>query len=301
MIVTASALNDIFTGFNIIFQNQYQGLTPKYPMFSMTVNSDSDQETYGWLDAIPGLREWIGNRQYHDLKQQGQTLVNQLFENTVWLKRTDVEDDRIGFYNTVVAQVANNLMAKKEYEAVKRLLLGFTTNGYDGTTFFSASHTWRGTTRTNTSNLALSEDNFNALVETLYTNVASIGSKEEAPIMVDLSLILICGPHLRATAKKIVERSTNDLGASNINMDAASLLVHPFINGDYANYWFLAVTNNPIKPIIFQNRLDVETTWITDPESALVFDRDAYAYGIRSRFTTGYGLPHLIVGSTGSA
>ena len=52
---------------------------------------------------IPELKVWNGPRDVHALSARAQTLVNQLFEDTIGIKRTKLEDDQFGIYSDYVS------------------------------------------------------------------------------------------------------------------------------------------------------------------------------------------------------
>ncbi len=38
-----------------------------YPLICTDVDSDGEDEKYGWLGDMPGVREWLGDRIFHEL------------------------------------------------------------------------------------------------------------------------------------------------------------------------------------------------------------------------------------------
>lgn len=54
--------------------------------------------------------------------------------------------------------------------------------------------------------------------------------------------------------------------------------------------WFLLDCGQPVKPLIFQERIRPQFTALTDPADEPVFWRDEYVYGARARNNAGFGL-----------
>lgn len=67
MIITPQALRGIYVAFNTIFNKAFEGQHPTYEKVATVVPSTSESETYAWLGDIPGMREWIGEREIQNL------------------------------------------------------------------------------------------------------------------------------------------------------------------------------------------------------------------------------------------
>lgn len=61
--------------------------------------------------------------------------------------------------------------------------------------------------------------------------------------------------------------------------------------------WFLLDCSQPIKPLIYQNRIPYNFTALTNDGDENVFMRDEYLYGVRARCNVGFGLWQLAYGS----
>lgn len=61
--------------------------------------------------------------------------------------------------------------------------------------------------------------------------------------------------------------------------------------------WFLIDGSQPIKPLIYQERLPFEFKQITEADKEHVFLRDEYLYGVRGRSNVGFGLWQLAFAS----
>lgn len=298
VVITSSTLNDIFTGWNTKFNEIYGAIEDTHLLAAMDIPSESDSETLAWLDMFPGVREFIGSRQYNDLKALGRNVPIKEWEDTIWLKRTDVEDDKIGLYNKRLEMLATAAKAHKAKLVFDLLPNGFTATGYDGAAFFSASHTWRGKTVSNLLTTALTSTNFDTAIQTLMENLGSFGAANESPLIINPEFRLFAGPALRSKAKEIIEAQLIGGGDTNTNFGAADVVISPLLTG---NKWYVMVKNSPLMPLVFINRLEYELSSVTDPESDLVFDKAAFAYGYRARYAADYGLWQLALGSTGAS
>lgn len=138
--ITPAVLQSLQTGLNGAFKQGFGGVPEQWRQFAMEVPSTALMETYGWMKELPGMREWIGQRQVNGLESQGATLTNRDWEHTLGIKRTAIEDDRLGMY-TLAVQQQGEVVARHPNELVLSLLPGgFTSRGLDGQYFFDADH-----------------------------------------------------------------------------------------------------------------------------------------------------------------
>ena len=92
MIVNQQSLRGIYVGFNTLFNRAFEGVTPLYTQIATTTPSTTDSETYAWLGDIPGMREWIGDREIQNLSASDYTIKNKDFELTVGVDRNAIEE-----------------------------------------------------------------------------------------------------------------------------------------------------------------------------------------------------------------
>ena len=102
MVINGANLRAIYQGFNTIYNKAFAEAEPQYQKVATVVPSTTGEETYAWLGDIPGMREWIGDREIQNLTASDYTVKNKSFELTVGLPKEAVEDDKIGLYNPSV-------------------------------------------------------------------------------------------------------------------------------------------------------------------------------------------------------
>ena len=102
--------------------------------------STSESETYAWLGDIPGMREWIGEREIQNLSGSAYTIKNKDFELTVGVDRNAVEDDKIGLYNPSIQMLGESAALHPDELVYGLLANGFTEKCYDGKAFFATDH-----------------------------------------------------------------------------------------------------------------------------------------------------------------
>ncbi|NHZ48594.1 Mu-like prophage major head subunit gpT family protein [Nitratidesulfovibrio liaohensis] len=140
MHINAQSLQAAFTGFKLIYQQAFAGVTPDHERIAMVVNSSTKQETYPFLGKTTGFREWVGDRVVQNLKSHDFTIKNKSFENTVGVDRDDFEDDTLGIYSPIFAQLGQDAAEHPSQLVYGLLASGFTGRCYDGQYFFDIDH-----------------------------------------------------------------------------------------------------------------------------------------------------------------
>lgn len=125
------------------FDASYKSQTVFYPALCTQVQSFGRDEKYGWLGALPSMREWIGDRQFDDIRQTGFELENKAFESSVMLDRFDIDDDRYGYFANIVAEMAEEAKGHPDTYLFEELInKAESLICYDGQYFFDTDHSW---------------------------------------------------------------------------------------------------------------------------------------------------------------
>ena len=139
-IITPALLSGLRTGFSKAFQDALTNTPTDWEKVATRVPSSSASNTYGWLNQYPALREWVGSRVMKDMAAQGYQIQNKLYEGTVGVKRTDIEDDNVGVYTPLFAEMGRAAKAHADQLVMGLLAAGETTLCYDGQNFFDIDH-----------------------------------------------------------------------------------------------------------------------------------------------------------------
>lgn len=140
MLITATALAALNTGFKSDFNIGLTGAKPQWPRVATRVGSTRSANTYGWLGEWPGLREWIGDRVVKSLSEGDYTIKNRSFEATVGVDRDAIEDDEFGIYGSMMTDMGQAAAEHPDELIFSLLKGGFETECYDGQNFFDAEH-----------------------------------------------------------------------------------------------------------------------------------------------------------------
>lgn len=140
MLVNTAALDLAFKGFQSIYSEAELAAPSQYAKIAMDVPSSARSEDYGWIGQLPNMREWVGPRHVYNLSASGFTITNKLFESTVSVKRTDIEDDRLGLFAPVFREMGATAKRHPDQIVFGLLKQGFTSLAYDGQNFFDVDH-----------------------------------------------------------------------------------------------------------------------------------------------------------------
>lgn len=298
MLINNTTLDALHTGFNTKLQAGYGRAPALHEQFSMEVPSSTSMETYAWLVLLSRMREWLGPRQVQNVEKKVMQLVNRDFEHTVGVDRNDIEDDKLGIYGPMFEQMGYDqryLWCRLAVEA----LVG-NGNWIDGSAFFLTTRKYGKNTINNKGTSALSETTFNTAYQALMEFVGFDGT----PLGVVPDLLIV-GPKNRTTAFEIVKAQnrisiagTNTAAAAvpNPNAGLVEYVVLPELVGTYDDYWFLAQTKAPVKPVAVQKRKEGPLVrWDRDTDEC-VKTHNRNDYGVHSRGAACLTLPHLIYG-----
>ena len=142
MIITNSVLSGLRTTLREEFKRRMSEIDAKpiWKMLATIITSNSKTNTYGWLGAFPQLREWVGDRVIKDISESAYQIVNQKYEATLGVERTDIEDDNLGHYRVLASEMADEVERFFNRNIAKLLKEGFAKTCYDGQNFFDAEH-----------------------------------------------------------------------------------------------------------------------------------------------------------------
>ena len=138
--ITNALLTALRTAFRAEFQKALTETTTDYDKIATTVPSTTAGNTYGWLGQFPALREWVGDRVVKDMAAHGYAISNKLFESTVGVKRTDIEDDNVGVYKPLFSEMGRASKAHPDELVFALLKAGGSTLCFDGQYFFDTDH-----------------------------------------------------------------------------------------------------------------------------------------------------------------
>ena len=223
------------------------------------------------------------------------------------MKQFRIETDTYGIYTPTFASMG--MAARQHPDQLNAALLvgGFTNKCYTGSYFFGANQVSAPGSQypfTNTGTELLTPASY----ATRRANLAGRLNAQGRAMGLGLDLRLVVPPALESTARAVIIADTvlqsNAQGGaaavSNIQANTAKIQVFPQLAAYSNTAWFLLEVGYPIKPLVFQTNKDVTLLSLTNPESDHVFKRHEFLYQAYARYNSGYMLPELAEGSTGT-
>lgn len=272
-----------------------------------TIDSDTEFNTYDWLAAMPGMREWIGPRIVEGFKERTFTIYNKHYERTLEVNRDKLEDSpmsavadaglRMELFLEAARKLDDDLLFNAAVAApaagqVGGLLAGgASTVCYDGQFFFDTDHPTDLDATGTQSNLeaaafALTGPNF----ATARARMMAYKGENGRPLGI-MPNLLVVPPALENTAHGIVTAIYGSSGASNVQVGQAKVEVVPELAALSDTTWYLFDTLSPgPKPFILQNRSPLKMVFRGSETDGPVFERNALQWGIDRRVGAGYGI-----------
>jgi len=311
----------LFTTFNALYQGAYAGAPKFVDQYCTTMPSTSTQQLYHWIAQIPGMKEWIGERQLNNAVLRNYSLINKNYEDSIRLDKFLVEDDQYGAFGPTV-QGFGDSVGRWPDEVMAAIVEGGTSNlCYDGQPFFDTSHPV-----SISDPYAVGLDGVatfsNKLVGAAYDIAAagnavaawSLGRAKMATFVGDAGKVLalqadtlMVPPALETAAKIIGQAEITAQVVKNVaadqNVAAAgitnvwrgtlkNIIVNPYLTTNAA---YIMCSARPIKPFVWQLRKAPVFAALVDPTLPNMFERREFIYGAESRGNGGYSLPQLCV------
>lgn len=140
MATEAQVIEALQATMSAAFTRGLNAASPQWSMVATKVPSSGAQNFYGWLKDLPGIVEWVGDRQLADLGKHGYSIVNKTWESSISISRDEVDDDQIGHYGVIAQNYGDQVAYFPDTLVYPLLVAGFTTLCYDGQNYFDSDH-----------------------------------------------------------------------------------------------------------------------------------------------------------------
>jgi len=288
---------------------------------AMQVSSKTNQTRHAWLNQLPAMRKWVGDRVVNNITSNTLNIVNDKFENTIEITREEFEDDQFGLYIPLFGIMGRQAIATKDRMLADAILQGTTATwgGDDVVAFTAAGRTYGTNTILNYVTTAY-DSLGTALTAAIKYQRSYLGHKNQ-PLMVQ-PRVLLYGPNLYDTVHKSVKNTFSALATggttthvggdiSNPNANIVELAMSDYFVDNYTDldgtsysnagkaYALVGEAMGVRAGLIYQSRLEPEMQDQRarfDASADVVFLSDKLQWGVRMRGKAFIGLPHLIFG-----
>lgn len=286
--------NDIIrlnsAGLKVKFFEGFKAPTTIYQDICTEIPSNKGTEEYGWLGETNGLKEWKDERTPHALLENGFSLKNKDYEDTIAVDRNALEDEQ---YGQIKVRVNNmGVVAKQSYDEIMTEKIEENGVCYDGQNFFDTDHE-EGESGVQ-SNVYTSGKAFSATaLKTITSDMRKLKMSNGKPAKVKASHVMVPAD-LEWTAKELL-----DPAAVSVTDDPAKAVLKGYLkvivndnlanNGANSVYYVLDLVTRGTKPFVFQNRKPITFEALDDPKNNIdLFMRKKIYYGVDARFAFGY-------------
>lgn len=251
-------------GLTAKFDIGVRAASPFYPQICTTVPSTGSDEQYGFLGAMPGIREWLDDRVFNSLRGASYTLTNKEWESSVGIEKNDIEDDRLSLYGPSLQMLGEEAAQHPDELVMSTLVAGASTACFDGQFFFDTDHSWGDSgTQSNdlTTDIVDKDDPTEAEFRTAYhaCRAAMLGFKNDRgknfirpTVRPFTNLMLLVPTNMELAANQAINKTFVDSGESNVVLDKPMIVSTSALTGTDAFY--LLNLSQPLKPFVFQAR-----------------------------------------------
>lgn len=264
----------------------------------------------GWMDKLPAMREWLGPRIIHTPAVRDRFIVNKLFELTVGIKQTDIDDDNLGIYIPITANLADQAKKWKDRLVAAKILEN--PVGFDGVPFVSASHPVNldnasmGTYSNLTTGATSVEDGFKKGRTAMATRRGADGK-----VLAVKPNWLLHPPSLFEEVEMLLHSTTTSHRSGGTGAVDAASVFNPWYNACQAievpelertqeeidggvkqRFWLLD-TSKGISPLVFSVRDNPTMAQMTSAQDMTVFMSNQFVYGVQARGDADVSVPFL--------
>lgn len=294
--ITPALVAEIHKTFSAKFNKAYNAAqdpddreTLRVGDFAMEFAVSGAATDHSWLGQLPAMREWIGSRTVNPLDLGKITVVNRLFEDTVSIPRTAIEDDDYGAYANLIEALGTSARDLWRQLAVEALLGNGTWA--DGNRFFCSGRPFgEDNTVTNGVTTAFSA----AAVESAIAAMRSWKLEKGRPSFA-VPRLLVVGPSDAAAARRIcngeiVATAAGTASESNPLRGVVSFRVCEELDD---GRWFLLGEKGGVRAVAVQKRKEPVLTSKDRDGDDNVFMSNVNYYGADARGEGFLTLPFL--------
>lgn len=145
----AQVLEALQTAMSAAYSDGLGAAAPQWKKIATEVPSNTSANNYGWMKDLPGIQEWVGDRQLAELDKHGYQIENKTWESSISISKDNFDDNQLGIYSVLAKKYGEDVALFPDELSYPFLKLGFTTLCFDGQNFFDTDHPMAGGTYSN--------------------------------------------------------------------------------------------------------------------------------------------------------
>jgi len=296
MDINRESLEVLFQEFLVKYTDAFNGAaeTTLIDSIAMIQESAGHSTKQAWLNQIPKMREWVGDRIVKNFESNSFDVINRLFEATIEIDRVDMEDDLHRLYLPLATAMGKNARVHPDELAFDAMVADVNWGG-DLQKFYSTTRKFGTNDIVNKTDAGLSE----AEVEVAFERMSSYVGHGDEPLGV-VPFALVHGPTNRTLAFDILQndlRVSGNAAIRNRNLNLVTPVQSNRFVGANKDRWFILGESAGIRGVVYQNRMEAEfQSQKMDIDSEHAFDFDSFEMGTRARGEAFLALPQLVYG-----
>lgn len=241
-----------------------------YPTICTVINSRRADENYGFLGSVNGVREWLGNRIFNQLRAGEYRIANKAWESSLEIDRFNLEDDYLDLYRPVVADLGAEAALHPDELVFDAILAGETDLCFDGKAFFATDHEWgdsgaQSNLKTFTPAAGAGNDIVAADIKNAFNEARNAMARykndqgklfNRTTIQRQADLAMLIPPELEQQTRDALETKVytlvSGIGGENKVLDQPQIYASPYLTNQRQVY--LLHLGRAMKPFVFQAR-----------------------------------------------
>jgi len=309
----AAKIEAAYIGFGTMLHNRLKRPDATWRQLATVIDSEELLHRELWLDNIPKMRLWEGDKVLSALRAESLPIVTRPHEASLMIPKGDILNDRFGIYKGRINDLGDAYDWHLMEMVVAMLCAGISGTAlgttYDGQNLIDTDHTALG----NGTGAQQSNKITGAFSATVFQNAwnAFLGFVDEngTPYntMNGRTMYLVHGPANRTAVRTVLQQQWIPSLQQNMDMGMAKPYLVPWIRpATYnvlgaqitltGNEWFLMPEGS--SAVILQRKRMPE--FLAVEEGEFTFRTGKYLYGIESEDGAAYGLWQEIVGGPGT-
>jgi len=267
---------------------------------------------YDMIAMLPVMKRFRDQVKVQPTARIQHRIENDELEATIEVPQSSVERGEAAQFNNKFEMLGISVRRRADRFLAQLLIDGFTVNDYSETTFFAdAKPHIPGLLDAGTYDNKMTEKPSAGSWEMAKQKLGYILDPNGEPMNLASKLVVVCSTKWASTFKKILNAETimetngviGVAAASNIYRGDADLIEFKHLNtAARQDYWYVVNVGEPVRAIINQTETQPRFYTQDDPNVHTdAFNRHVFRYQVYQRAAIGFGLPQLIIGSTGAA
>lgn len=296
-VVRTSALEALRTGLNTSYLAAYN--SPRETIFQQVctpIMSERKKILVAIADMLPQMREWVGERKFHNAAEHSVELTNPHYELSMHVDADDVDDDEYSGYLLQAGGLGERAATHPDVLLATLMQAAHGIIGFDGQNFFDTDHpidvkNGIGTqSNLEASGRALTAANF----EIVRANMATWKAGPDGELIGAVPTHVMVPRQLEGTARRIFENENliNAAGTAtemNILKGAAKVIVNDRLNNQ-ATTWYALDLRGVIKPFAHVKRKAAKFVMLNRPDDQGMFLENKIQFGVDGRWGVGCGV-----------